>query len=539
MGTTIRNTKLLSHLMWGSLSMEENQQLQQNIYIRLKQNVDETETILGNSSDLVKREFELPGNINLEATILYIDGLVDEPKIEETILAPLLNSSSSLNESISSSEEFIKVLTNKVLLIPSVSTATTFQEAIDELLTGSTLLFVDHCDEAIVLSTQGWETRGTEEPQTEAAIRGARDGFVESIRVNTGLVRRRIRDPYYRLQSLKIGKRSKTDVAIAYIDGLVREGLVDEVLERLNRIDIDAVLESNYIEEFIDDEPLSPFLTVQGTERPDKIAAGLYEGKVAIFVDNTPFVLLVPTHFWSFLNASDDYYTHFWMASFFRGIRYLAFILSLTLPSIFVLLVSFHQEMIPTPLAITIAAGREIVPLPVLIEALIMETAFELMREAGLRMPKPIGQAVSIVGSLIIGQAAVEAGLVSPIMVIVVATTGIASFAIPNYFASVTIRLVRFPILIASGTLGLLGFATVFCILLIHALSLRSFGEPYLAPIFPFVSSDQKDTLIRTPLWSQEKRPSDVKENTRREGDNQKPTPKKVENEGNNDGQSQ
>ncbi|WNF38862.1 spore germination protein [Bacillaceae bacterium IKA-2] len=509
--------------------MNLKEQLEQDVFIRLKQNVDRIQNILGHSSDLVKREFFIMDNSDFEVTVIFIDGLVDENQIDKTILSPLLNNNRNLQflNELTKSEEIAQALTKKLLLIPSINTVIKFQDAIDELLAGSTLLFVDHCSQAFVLSTQGWDSRGIEEPQTETVIRGPRDGFVESIRVNTSLIRRRIRDPMFRLQSMKIGERSKTDVAIAYIDGLVREGLVEEVLERLNRIKIDAILESNYIEELIDDAPTSPFLTVQGTERPDKICAGIYEGKVAIIVDNTPFVLLVPTHFWTFLNTSDDYYTHFMMASFNRLIRYMAFIISLTLPSMFVMLVSFHQEMIPTPLAITIAAGREIVPLPILLETIIMEFSFELMREAGLRMPKPIGQAVSIVGSLIIGQAAVEAGLVSPIMVIVVATTGIASFAIPNYFASFSIRLIRFPILIASGTLGLLGFSTIFVVVLIHALSLRSFGEPYLAPIFPFNSSDQKDTMVRAPWWAIEKRPVDVKDDPERDTKGQKPTPKK------------
>lgn len=218
------------------------------------------------------------------------------------------------------------------------------------------------------------------------------------------------------------------------------------------------------------------------------------------------------------------------MGTFFRFLRYCAFIISLTLPSLYVMLASFHQEMIPTPLAIAIAAGREDIPFPVLMEALIMEFAFELMREAGLRMPKPIGQAVSIVGSLIIGQAAVEAGIVSPIMVIIVATTGIASFSIPNYDASYSIRLLRFPILIASGTMGLLGFAGVFIILALHALSLRSFGMPYLEPIIPLDSSGQKDTIIRVPFWANKKRPNTA-EDKQRLGKKQKPSP----NNGNQD----
>lgn len=406
-----------------------------------------------------------------------------------------------------------------------MSRATTFQEIIFGILEGNTVLLLDHCEEALIFSTKGGEKRSVDEPQTETVVRGPKDGFIESIAVNKALIRRRIKDPMLRMKGMQIGVRTKTNVEVTYIEGLVKDGLVEEVLERLRKIEIDAILESGYIEELIDDAPMSPFTTVQATERPDKVAAALLEGRVAILVDNTPFALLVPTHFWQFLEAADDHYTHFWIGTFFRLIRYIAFVISLTLPAIYVMLVTFHQEMIPTPLAITIAAGREVIPLPALMEALVMELAFELMREAGLRLPKPVGQAVSIVGSLIIGQAAVEAGLVSPIMVIIVATTGIASFAIPNYSASFSIRLVRFPILIASGTLGLLGFATVFVVLLIHAISLRSFGEPYLSPIMPLNGSDAKDTIVRVPLWSMNTRPSEAKGDQHREAEDQKPSP--------------
>ncbi|WP_225228829.1 spore germination protein [Bacillus sp. PS06] len=251
------------------------------------------------------------------------------------------------------------------------------------------------------------------------------------------------------------------------------------------------------------------------------------EGRVAIFVDNSPFVLVVPTYFWQFLQASDDYYSRYMSGTFFRLIRYIAFVISLTLSSFYVMLVSFHQEMIPTPLAVTIASGREVIPFPVLLEAVVMEIAFELMREAGLRMPKPVGQAVSIVGSLIIGQAAVQAGLVSPLMVIVVAVTGISSFAIPNYAASFSIRLIRFPLLIASGTLGLLGFATMFALLAIHAFTIRSFGESYLAPATPFQPSDQKDSMIRMPWWKMERQPQLAEGVESRVGKHQRPEPPK------------
>ncbi|MDG5789949.1 spore germination protein [Evansella sp. AB-P1] len=504
----------------------EQEQKFEKIQSFLRLNINNVFTELGNNSDIVKREFSLYKNSTIKAAFFYVDGLVNEEVVEKTILTPMIDRSYKL-ESTSEikGEALIETIYEQLISTPSVAIVNTINEGIDGILSGDTFLLVDTCDQGFILSTKGWASRGIDAPETEPVIRGPRDGFSENIRTNTSLVRRRIRDTNFNIDALKIGKRSRTDVGVGYIEGIVNEGLVKEVKDRLNRIDIDAVLESGYIEELISDAPLSPFVTIQSTERPDKVAASLYEGRVAIFVDNTPFVLLAPAHFWQFLQASDDYYNNYLMGTFFRLIRYSAFIISLTLPSIYVMLASFHQEMIPTPLAVAIAAGREAIPFPVLLEAIIMEIAFELMREAGLRMPKPIGQAVSIVGSLIIGQAAVEAGLVSPIMVIVVATTGIAAFSIPHYDASYSIRLLRFPILLASGTLGLLGFSAVITLLALHAFSLRSFGEAYLSPIIPMNPTDQKDTILRIPWWGNKKRPESARGDTTRVGEHQKPSP--------------
>ncbi|MBU9714832.1 spore germination protein [Bacillus tamaricis] len=493
-------------------------------------NINDIEEILGGSSDIKKREFYLYEASHIKATLFFIDGLVNEEVIDKTIISPLITKSyeSILDKTRPALGVYLSErITKHLVSNPSIATVSKFKDGIDGLLSGQSLLLVDFCEEAFLISTPGWDARSVNEPQTEPVIRGPKDGFVEKLSTNTALVRRRIKDPFFRIESLQLGERSKTEIAIGYIEGIVRDGLVDEVKQRLQDIKIDAIIESGYVEELINDAPLSPFVTVQGTERPDKVSAEVYEGRVAIFVDNTPYVLIVPTHFWQFLNASDDYYSHYLIGSFYRILRYIAFVVSLTLPSIYVMLVSFHIEMLPTPLAITIAAGREAIPFPVLIEALAMEIAFELMREAGLRMPKPVGQAVSIVGSLIIGQAAVDAGLVSPIMVIVVATTGIASFAIPNYDASYSLRLLRFPLLIASGTMDLLGFAAIFVIIIIHALSLRSFGEPFMSPILPMYGTDMKDTMVRMPWWSKKNRPTTAKGDTKREGSNQKPAPPK------------
>lgn len=491
----------------------------------LEKNIAIIRRELGDSIDLVKRNIFFLGNRQVSSVLFYIDGLASVEHVEKVIDAMMFEGNEFIKRNQLLISDLQTLIEQHVLMNTSFSMIEEVEKALIAILSGDSILFVDGCQKAFHIQTKGWDTRSVDEPQTEQVVRGSRDGFTESIRTNTALVRRRIRDPELRLETMSIGLRTRTDVNIAYINGVVKKGLVDEVKKRLNRIQIDGILESGYIEEMIADSPFSPFTTIMSTERPDKVASALLEGRVAIFVDNTPFVLVVPTYFWQFLQASDDYYMGFMAGSFFRIIRYIAFIISLTLTSIYVMLVSFHQEMIPTPLALTIASGREIVPFPVLLEALLMEVTFELMREAGLRMPKPVGQAVSIVGSLVIGQAAVQAGIVSPFMVIVVAVTGISSFAIPNYSASYSIRLIRFPLLIASGTLGLLGFSVMFTLLAIHALSIRSFGESYLAPATPFQPNDQKDTLIRFPWWGMKKRPQLADGDTIKLGSHQKPKP--------------
>lgn len=502
------------------MSKDLQEKLQQRIRPALQENLSAVGDMLGHSVDVQKRDFRLCGDERHPGVCYFLDGMVDSSMVDG-ILRALVVFGNELRIEPSSLDSAEAVRT-RLLFNASAKPCEKLGDGVLGVLSGDTLVLIEGLDQAILVSTRGWKDRGVEEPATENNVRGPRDGFTESIRTNTAHIRRRIKDPMLRFDSMVIGTRSQTDVNIAYIEDLVKEGLVDEVKRRLGRIKIDSILESGYIEEMIEDAPFSPFNTVQSTERPDKVASALLEGRVAIFVDNTPVVLVVPTFFWQFMQAPDDYYDRYWVGTFFRIVRYFAFFISLLLPSVYVMIVSFHHEMIPTKLALTIASGREVVPFPVLLEALLMELAFELMREAGLRMPKPIGQAVSIVGSLIIGQAAVQAGLVSPFMVIIVAITGIASFAIPSYTSSLAIRLFRFPVLIASGLLGLLGFATMFFLLLLHALSIRSFGESYLAPASPYRQSDQRDMLIRLPLWMLDGRPA-FAQDTERSSDNTMP----------------
>ena len=327
---------------------------------------------------------------------------------------------------------------------------------------------------------------------------------------------------------MTIGDLSKTDVVISYIEGIVPEGVLSEVRQRLNRIQIDGVLESGYIEEFIEDATFSPFPTVQYTERPEVVAANLLEGKVAILVDGTPFVLIVPMTFWGALNASEDYYERFMIATVLRWIRLTFGFIALALPSLYVALISFQQEMVPTTFLISIAKSQEATPFPAVVEAFLMEVMFEGLREAGVRLPKAVGSAVSIVGALVLGQAAVQAGIISAPMVIVVATTGIASFTIPRFNLGIGIRMLRFPLLALAGTLGFFGITVGLLLVLLHMASLRSFGIPYFSPLAPFTRGSIRDVLVRAPWWSMKTRPQTARHDaTNRIPQGQRPGPHK------------
>nr|WP_274600936.1 spore germination protein [Clostridium yunnanense] len=481
---------------------------------------------LGDSGDVMYRDFTIPMFADKKALAVYIDGLVGAKEIDDILLRPLM---SRKNENINLQDNnALDQLISKGVISKAVTVSKDFEKLLDSLLSGDTIVFIDTVNEAMIISTRGFQMRSIAEPSNEASIRGPKDSFIESIRANTALIRRRIRDYDLRFDSLKVGKRTKTDIALAYIDSIVNKDVLKEVNDRLNKIDIDAILDSSYIEELIEDSSFTLFPQMEVTERPDKACASILEGKIIIIVDNSPFVLMLPVVFWQFFQAADDYYEKFQIATFLRWLRLIALILSMTLSSIYVMLVSFHQEMLPTSLALKIAASREGVPFPSIMEALFMETMFELMREAGLRMPKPIGQAVGIVGALVVGEAAVSAGLVGPLLIIFVAGSAISSFAIPAYNTSYSLRLTRFIILIATGIFGILGFLGAGILITLHLLSLNSFGVQFLGALDPVTPRARKDSLFKAPLRNMNKRspafgPKDVNRQSKTSDKNETP----------------
>lgn len=459
----------------------------------LADNMNMIKSTLGYSNDIITREVFVGKSEKQQIAIIHTDGLANETLITDSILQSLTIDMDSKNDQSTAINEYFKDYCLSVSDVQDISDFTTLYSS---LLSGDTIILFDGLTSGFAASTRSAKDRAVTEPTTETVIRGPREAFTETLRTNTALVRRKIKSPNLWIKSRVIGQETQTDIAVMYMNGIANDKIVQEVLDRLDQIQIDSILESNYIEELIRDSKYSVFPTIYNTERPDVIAGEILEGRVAIFVDGTPFALVVPAIFTSFLQSTEDYYHNAIVSSFIRLIRFFGITLSLVAPSLYVAITTFHQEMLPTPLLISVYSQREGVPFPAVFEALMMEIAFEILREAGIRMPRAIGPAVSIVGTLVIGQAAVEAGVVSAVMVIIVALTAICSFLFPAYDLSNAIRLLRFPLMILAGMFGLVGLMFGLIIILIHLCSLRSFGVPYMSPFAPLITDDQKDALI-------------------------------------------
>ncbi|OIK08432.1 spore germination protein [Bacillus sp. MUM 116] len=486
-------------------SEENNQPLE----FCLKDNIQKINELFGNSDDIIIREIRIGKEGKIKAGIIFTDGLIDSGSAQNFIMESLMIDLRMTNIETEpyNGTKLLSYLKEMVLTVGDIQDINDYTNLLDSLLSGKVILLFDGYTQGFAVEMKGWKQRSVEEPTTETTIRGPREGFTENIRVNTALLRRKINDHNLWIESRKIGKVSKTNVSIMYIKGIADDKIVEEVRKRLDRIKIDSILETGYIEELIEDAKWSPFPTMYHSERPDAIAANLLEGRIAILVDGTPFVLIVPVMFAQFLQSPEDYYNRADITTLLRFLRYIGFFIALLGPSFYIAITTFHQEMLPTQLLITLAAQREGVPFPAFIEALAMEVSFEILREAGLRMPKAIGQAVSIVGTLVIGSAAVEAGFVSAAMVIVVAITAISSFIVSNYELSISIRMLRFPFMALAASFGLFGIIVGLIGMVLHMCSLRSFGVPFMAPFGPYIHDDQQDALFRFPRWAMSKRP--------------------------------
>lgn len=470
------------------------------LYDDVNKNIERLLNELGNSSDVSVRMVESPYRNTLKAAVIHLDGLADENIINENIMTPLIQWLKESNQVVTA--KGIEAQIPQMLTVSQLTIKENWHEFMSAVLTGDTVILLNGSSRIFIGNTKKLQSRAVTEPTSQTVVRGPKDSFTENLRTNTSLIRARIQDSNLRLDSMKIGSVTQTDIGIMYIQGNADERIVAEVKERLKEIKVDGVLESNYIEEFIRDDRTTIFPLLLNTERPDAVVGNLLEGRIAIIVQGTPFVLIAPAIFSQFFQSPEDYYQNYYIASFLRILRFGSFFLSMYASAIYLALITHHQGLIPNTLMVSLMAQRERVPFPAIVEMVVMELAFEMLREAGIRMPRAIGPAVSIVGALILGQAAVEAGFVSAAVVIIVAISAISNFTLPSTSIVNAARGFRFILILISAFIGLYGILLMTLCIWLHISSLRSFGIPYFSPFAPFDFKEQKDTLARFSLPS-------------------------------------
>lgn len=443
------------------------------------------------NKDIVFRDFCFSGR---EAFALFIDGMADSDKISEFILRPLLNMSSAGYKP------------ENILQISSLARESDFGKAVTAVLQGDSAIYIDGESSVYICETKGFDKRGVEKPQVENSITGSQEAFTENLRTNTTLIHRIIKNQGLTTEIVKVGRMNNLSCGVMYLNGVVNIKLVEEVKRRLNGIDTDFVQSGGMVEQFIEDHGASLFQTVVTTERPDNTAAFLMQGRVAVIVDGSPRVIIAPVTLFSILKTSEESALRAHYASTVRAIRILAVFAALLMPALYLAATTFHPEMIPAGLLISIAKSRLNIPYPAMLELLLMEVAFEMIREAGERIPGALGSTIGIVGGLILGEAAVSAGLVSQGCVVIIAFTALGNFAIPQYQASFAARLLRIIFLVCAGLFGFFGVGVAFVILVGYVNSLTSLGTDFVNPVF----SGEAPMFPRIPVWNFEKRPREL-----------------------------
>lgn len=471
----------------------------------MKENQVTVQLLCAGCDDIIVRPMRLGVKEQVDCLVVYIESAVSNMMLEDSVIGKLLNHLWELDE-----EEIRRAVEENGLGISDVKELETMEECMAALLAGNAIFFLDGYERALKIGSKGYPDMGVVKADSEKVLRGSKEAFSESAKVNTALVRKRIRTTDLKVEELFVGQQSNTLIALVYMENLAYPNLLAEIKERIGKVPIDSVLDSGIVEQLTADTWYSPFPQFQTTERPDRAAAAVLEGRILLLCDNTPVSLLLPTTMNSLLQTGDDYYGHFEIASLLRCLRYLAVFLAFSLPGLYLAVTGYHPQILPTNLILSMAEARRGVPFPAMIEVLLLEISFELMREAGLRMPGPIGDMIGIVGGLIIGQAAVTANLISPIIVIIDALTALGSFSIPNEELSEAFRLLKYGMIFLCGFFGLYGFVVGWLLLLIHLAGLRSFGIPYLMP-FAAVGKDGisrwTDGLLRAPMRRLNRRP--------------------------------
>lgn len=456
--------------------------------------------------DIILREFSINyKNKLIPAFIMFFDGMTDRAIINGSILRPLMVD--SIMEIVEYESNIQNFILRQLLPHNQIKVESTYSKAIDEINFGGCALFADGLSLSFTADVKGWDHRGIEKPSNEIVIRGPLEGFNELLRTNSAQIRKRLKDENLIVDDIAVGKVSKTPCSMLYIKNVVNESLVGEVRRRLENINVDYMLDSGILEQLIEDSTIYPSPQMISTERPDYVSEMLAAGKVAIIVSGSPNVLVVPVTAYELMHSAEDIYIRYPYANLLRSVRYFALFLALLLPGIYIAVVNYHHEMIPTDLLIAVEAAREKVPFPSIVELLLMEMSFELIREAGVRVPGPIGPTLGIIGALILGQASVAANIVSPILIIIVAVAGIGSFAIPDYSLAYSIRIMRFVFIILGSLAGFLGITLGLFLIGVWSTGIKSFGVPFTAPFGPRTSKTDRNTIFRAPEWKLEFRP--------------------------------
>lgn len=464
----------------------------------LEDNINIIKEIFKNDDTVLSRKFSNHAN-NIKCCIFFMDGMVDASSINENIIRPVIK-----NDNVRDLNP-IEYLQYEVIESSKCESTTDIKKLANSLLLGDTILFIEGANRGLIIGSAGFKTRNIEEPQTETIVRGPREGFTESLVVNLSLIRRKIKSTNLKFKYITIGDMTNTPTCVCYIEGLASDRILNELMHELKNIDIDGVLDVKYIQEYIDKQPLSLFETTKVTERPDVVAANLLEGRLALILDGTPVVVTLPFLFIEVFQSPEDYYANYYFASLNRTIRLLGFIATISIPAVYLALVTFHQEIIPTPLLMSIDASRLAVPLPTLFELVVLSLSFEVLREAGARMPPSVGQTISVVGALVLGSAAVDARLVSAPVIIIVGLSGITNFMIPDIAGTSTI--IKFIFIGLAALLGLYGYIIGISFLFMHLVSLKSFGIPIMSDFTSMKLDNVKDTHIRAPRWVMKHRP--------------------------------
>lgn len=464
----------------------------QPVYRSVQENIDYLQEALFHTDDLVRQAVTIPGHTS---EFLFMQTMCDPSKIREEILNPILeNRNGDLDE---------------ILIAIRATQYGDLEKVIDLIVKGNAVLFVEGIEACFVIDVKSSFDRSVTEPSNEKVVKGSHEGFVENVSINLQLIRKQIENRNLVVKRYRLGNETKVEAVIVYLQNLANPKLIEEVDQRICSIDADNITSTEMIEEYIEDKSFTPFPQILHTERPDRVVGNLLEGRVALLAGGSPTALIMPVTFFAFYQSPDDYNFRSLQGSFIRLIRLLSFVIAIALPAYYIAVVSFHYEVIPEDLLLPIKLSVENIPYPPILEALFMELTIELLREAGVRLPGPVGQTIGIVGGLVIGDAVVKAGMVSNAMIIVVALTAIASFVVPSHEMSGSVRILRFPVMIAASLFGFFGIVYSLMIILIHLCKLESFGTPYFAPAAPIRWKDWKDTIIRLPQWLLKQRPND------------------------------